>query len=175
MIHDIDEQSRVIFKKSESSVAADNRIIASNYPSFKQQSLKRFVEIDCLRISKASTLKAQRVSEKLSGRSYQEERNNLLREKVLSALMQRFVATARAVAYYAKRARGLAWIQFLFTHKLMVLLQNSTPKLLAKREREQSLQKKIFSKVRLINRFVVPILRYRNYAKSSSSLRNLRW
>ncbi len=57
----------------------------------------------------------------------------------------------------------------------MGLLQNSSPKLIAKRQREQSLQKKIFSKVRLINRFVVPILRYRNYAKSSSALRNLRW
>ena len=85
MIHDIDEQSRVVFKRSESSFAADNRTIASNYPDFKQLSLKRFVEIDCFRISKASALKAQRVSEKLSGRSYQEERNNLLKEKVLSS------------------------------------------------------------------------------------------
>ena len=90
-------------------------------------------------------------------------------------LTQRFVATVAALAYYAKRARGLAWIQVLFAHRLLGLLQNSTQKLLAKREREVSLQKKIFSKVRLINRFVVPILRYRNYAKSSSSVRNTKW
>ena len=81
-MHDIDEQSRVYFKKHESSYAADNRVIAGNYPNFKEQSLKRFVQIDTLRISKAHTLKEQRTLEKLSGRSYQEDRNINLREKV---------------------------------------------------------------------------------------------